>query len=110
MLGLFVLFGGYFAINHHYVQRQQIEIDTHQKACKLRKLKSNEAVSQTQPQAPLNSALPISSQTTQTAQAVSTVAMTELSLTVSNPSDLIIKKLMPHLNLRLSEDVLATTF
>lgn len=92
MLGLFVLFGGYFAINHHYVQRQQIEIDTHQKSLQASQAKSNEAVSQTQPQAPLNSA-PISSQTTQTASAVSTVATAELSpLTVSNPSDLIIKK------------------
>ena len=30
MLGLFVLFGGYFAVNNHYAQKQQQEMNERQ--------------------------------------------------------------------------------
>lgn len=88
MLGLFVLIGGYIAINQYYIQKQQQEIDAHQKNLQAVQAKNSESTSATQTTInPSSSANPI-------APVENSKAIDEnvAPLTIANPSDLIIKK------------------
>jgi len=93
MLGLFVLFGGYFAVNNHYAQKQQQEMNERQNNLKATQPKNhtspNESMAAT-PQATTNIASNVQSQTTSLPVPEKEVALQPL--TVANPADLIIKK------------------
>lgn len=89
MLGLFVLFGGYIAINQYYIQKQQLEIDAFQKKSQATQAKSGETSLQPQAIAPSAAVAPaeqIPASNTSVANSVPS------PLVVANPSDLIIKK------------------
>ena len=93
MLGLFVLFGGYFAVNNHYAQKQQQEMNERQNNLKATQPKNhtspNESMAAT-PQATTSIASNVQSQATSLPVPEKEVALQPL--TVANPADLIIKK------------------
>ncbi len=95
MLGLLILFGGYFVVQNHYIQKQQLEMDTQQKNQQANLLKS---------QAPVETGIqPFPSKTTgsvsgnETEQNISVTQSEKrkevtLQPLVANAADLILKR------------------
>ncbi|MGY3804778.1 membrane protein insertase YidC [Pigmentibacter ruber] len=82
MLGLFLLIGGYIAINQYYIQKQQQEIDAHQKNLQAVQAKNSESTNTTQ--TTINPTAPVENP--------KAIDENVAPLTIANPSDLIIKK------------------
>ncbi|WGL60102.1 membrane protein insertase YidC [Pigmentibacter sp. JX0631] len=89
MLGLFLLIGGYIAINQYYVQKQQQEIDAHQKNIQAAQAKNSDPnIAAQGTTIPSQSVIPtVPAETPKTS-----IENASAVLPVANPSDLIIKK------------------
>ncbi|APJ03960.1 membrane protein insertase YidC [Silvanigrella aquatica] len=87
MLGLLILFGGYFAVNHHYVQKQQLEWEEQQKNQQAANIpKSHEAPASQVPVPTTPSAV------VATVQAAPPSETALVPLTVANPADLVVQR------------------
>lgn len=95
MLGLLILFGGYFVVQNHYIQKQQLEMDTQQKNQQAG-LPKSQAPAETGIQSlPSKTAEPVSRNETRHDISAATLEKSKeepLLPLVANPADLILKR------------------
>jgi YidC/Oxa1 family membrane protein insertase len=93
MLGLLILFGGYFVVQNHYIQKQQLEIETQQKNQQV-SLPKGHAPMDTEAQAPppLQAQAAPNSVTPSIPVAGKGKEAHLQPLAVANPADLILKR------------------
>jgi YidC/Oxa1 family membrane protein insertase len=95
MLGLLILFGGYFVVQNHYIQKQQLEMDVQQKNQLANHTKSHSQVETNILPSPTQETKPLNGNGIEQNILVSSTEKskeTPLQPLVANPADLILKR------------------